>query len=149
MHYISCDSHVVIMQMSCDLQVLKKQPFQDDLPNSHWQCFQVKWDDGATDLLSPWDMEPEGSPSSPVLPTPEEVISAWSGEGEQARIIRGLEIIMEELEEAEMYVNPVDLEEEAVYCTVAPFPTDLTTITQRLKNNFYRLENCHRTVCNH
>ena len=38
--------------------MLQRKPLQEEYPSSHWQCFQVKWDDGATDQLSPWDMEP-------------------------------------------------------------------------------------------
>ena len=34
------------------------QTHSEDLPNSYWQCYHVLWDDGATDQLSPWDMEP-------------------------------------------------------------------------------------------
>ncbi len=30
----------------------------DEYLNSFWQCFHVLWEDGATDHLSPWDMEP-------------------------------------------------------------------------------------------
>lgn len=30
----------------------------EEYSSSFWQCFYVLWDDGATDHLSPWDMEP-------------------------------------------------------------------------------------------
>ena len=36
---------------------------------------------------------------------------------------------MEEMEEAELFKEPVNLEEELVYCTVVPLPTDLRTIS--------------------
>ena len=52
--------------------------------------------------------------------------------------MRGLEKMMEEMEEAEMFKCPVNLEEETVYCTVVPFPTDLSTICHKLRNGFYR-----------
>ena len=71
--------------------------------------------------------------------TMEDPMIAWEGEDEQKRILEGLEKIMENLEEAEMFLNPVDLEEEVVYCTVVPFPMDLSTIAERLRNGFYRL----------
>ena len=82
-------------------------------------------------------MEIEDSPNE--LPQPlEDVVTLWGSEEEQKRILCGLERIMSELKEAEMFVNPVDLEEEFVYCTVVPFPTDLSTIVERLRNGFYR-----------
>ena len=66
--------------------------------------------------------------------------TAWEAEGEIERIINGFQSVMELLEEADMFRNPVDLEEEFFYCTVVPFPTDLSTILERLKNKFYRLD---------
>ena len=33
-------------------------PCSEEYPKSYWQCCHVLWEDGATDLLSPWDMEP-------------------------------------------------------------------------------------------
>ena len=71
--------------------------------------------------------------------TLEDPVTAWGGEGEQERIIQGLEVVMETLEESEMFSVPVDIEEEVLYCSVVPFPTDLSTILERLKNGFYRL----------
>ena len=38
--------------------VLKRRPFSEETPNSSWQCYHIRWDDGATDWLSPWDMQP-------------------------------------------------------------------------------------------
>lgn len=35
---------------------------------------------------------------------------------------------------------PVDLQAYPMYCTVVAYPTDLSTIKQRLENRFYRLE---------
>ena len=40
--------------------VLGQEPFNPAFPSSYWQCHRVKWDDGATDQLSPWDMQPTG-----------------------------------------------------------------------------------------
>ncbi len=47
----------------------------EDHPNSYWQCCNVLWDDGATDLLSPWDME--------ALPNPEETDNEEEEEEEE------------------------------------------------------------------
>ena len=38
--------------------ILKRRPFSEDTPNSVWQMYHIKWDDGATDQLSPWDLHP-------------------------------------------------------------------------------------------
>ena len=46
----------------------------------------------------------------------------------------------DELEEADMFLDPVDLDEEPTYCTVVPFPTSVSTIAERLRNGFYRYE---------
>jgi bromodomain and WD repeat domain-containing protein 1/3 len=120
--------------------VLTKQSYSEEYPNSFWQCYHVKWDDGATDQLSPWDMEPldDGQTSLSLPLMVEDPVIAWGGKNEHKRILNGFRKIMEVMEEAEMFINPVDLEEEVVYCTVVPFPTDLSTITERLANGFYR-----------
>ena len=133
-------------------EVLGLEPFSPALPSSYWQCHHVKWDDGATDQLSPWDMEPVGT---------EEEEGEWKGEGEGGgggegegegeggrvdwleeegegeRILRGLDVISR-LDEAAMFLEPVDLDEISDYCTRVPFPTDLSTIRARLQNKFYR-----------
>lgn len=120
--------------------ILKRRPLSEDYPNSSWQCYHVKWDDGATDQLSPWDMQPvetdsNGDSSPPPLVAED---TAWGGPGEKERIQSGLLLVMEEMEEAEMFIEPVDLEEEPTYCTVVPLPTCLTTIVEKMKNGFYR-----------
>ena len=72
----------------------------------------------------------------------EELLSAWDSEGERERILQGLDAILEkeedELEEADMFLDPVDLDEEPTYCTVVPFPTSVSTIAERMRNRFYR-----------
>ena len=84
----------------------------------------------------------------PLLPDPatmamtllrptENVQEAWEGEGEVERILHGLDVVSE-LDEAFMFRQPVDLEEEPMYCVAVPFPTDLSTIRERLQNQFYR-----------
>ena len=174
--------------------ILKRRPFSEDTPNSVWQMYHIKWDDDATDQLSPWDLHPleidNGETGTqdymlhddatidylslllpllfslpPSLPFPppslslslslsaslesftplvscEDLLSAWDREGERERILQGLDAILEkeedELEEADMFLDPVDLDEEPTYCTVVPFPTSVSTIAERLRNGFYR-----------
>jgi PH-interacting protein len=43
-----------------------------------------------------------------------------------------------ELDEAHMFRNPVDLELVPMYYSCVAFPTDLSTIMERLRNRFYR-----------
>ncbi|KAJ7427552.1 bromodomain and WD repeat-containing protein 1-like protein [Willisornis vidua] len=38
--------------------VLGQEPYQPQYPDSHFQCYSVKWDNGEIEKLSPWDMEP-------------------------------------------------------------------------------------------
>ena len=72
-----------------------------------------------------------------LLRPTENVQEAWEGEGEVERILHGLDVVSE-LDEAFMFRQPVDLEEEPMYCVAVPFPTDLSTIRERLQNQFYR-----------
>ena len=114
--------------------ILKQSPFSEDTPNSVWQMYHIKWDDGATDQLSPWDLHPV-----PMLQNS----SNWDNKDKE-RILHGLEFILkntDELKEARMFLNPVDLEEESEYCTVVAFPTSISTIAERLRNGFYRYSN--------
>lgn len=71
--------------------------------------------------------------------TAEDPTEAWGGpeERERERILNGLDVV-EGLDEAAMFVEPVDLEEVLDYCVAVPFPTDLSTIRERLRNGFYR-----------
>ena len=59
------------------------------------------------------------------------VAEAWGGEGEPVRILHGLEMV-HELNEADMFIHPPS------YCTCVAFPTDLSTITERMRNKLYR-----------
>ena len=72
-----------------------------------------------------------------LLRPTENVQETWEGEGEVERILHGLDVVSE-LDEAFMFRQPVDLEEEPMYCVAVPFPTDLSTIRERLQNQFYR-----------
>ena len=121
--------------------VLKQEPFNSAYPSSYWQCYRVQWDDGATDQLSPWDMDPveeeEEAEEEGEGEEGKEAPEGWWKDGEGERILRGLDIISG-LDEAAMFLEPVDLEEIPDYCTRVPFPTDLSTIRTRLQNKFYR-----------
>lgn len=59
----------------------------------------------------------------------------WGGEDEPARILRGLELVCE-IDEAHMFRDPVDLEQVPSYCASVAFPTDLSTIKERLQMGF-------------
>ncbi|KAG2457318.1 BRWD1 protein, partial [Polypterus senegalus] len=38
--------------------LLCQEPYQADYPDSHFQCYKVRWDNGEIEKLSPWDVEP-------------------------------------------------------------------------------------------
>ena len=65
------------------------------------------------------------------------MVEAWGGEGEQGRILEGFQRVRE-LDESHMFIDPVDLEQVPEYCMSVAFPTDLSTITERLRNKLYR-----------
>lgn len=127
--------------------VLGQEPFSPEFPSSYWQHYRVQWDDGATDQLSPWDMEPVGDGTEEgeegeVMEdsegvTQRETSGGWWEDGEEERILGGLERVSQ-LDEAAMFLEPVDLEQFPDYCARVPFPTDLATIRTRLQNRFYR-----------
>ncbi|XP_052086696.1 bromodomain and WD repeat-containing protein 3-like isoform X1 [Mytilus californianus] len=144
---------------------IKEQfPFQEEHPDSMFQCFLVHWDNGETEKISPWDMEPiadctgrpghRGMPEDPgggVPVTQDEIISLmytpsageWPScfrDQECDRIIRGMEMIMEH-SVAEPFLTPVDLNVFPIYGIIIEYPMDLTTIKSRLENRFYRRVN--------
>ncbi|XP_076110194.1 uncharacterized protein LOC143078989 isoform X2 [Mytilus galloprovincialis] len=137
---------------------IKEQfPFQEEHPDSMFQCFLVHWDNGETEKISPWDMEPIADCSMPEDPgggvpvTQDEIISLmytpsageWpscSRDQECDRIIRGMEMIMEH-SVAEPFLTPVDLNVFPIYGIIIEYPMDLTTIKSRLENRFYRRVN--------
>ena len=61
----------------------------------------------------------------------------WGSENEPDRILKGLELVSK-MDEAFMFLNPVDLEQVSNYCMYVAFPTDLATIKERLQNGLYR-----------
>uniref|UniRef100_A0A8C6XZ87 PH-interacting protein n=1 Tax=Naja naja TaxID=35670 RepID=A0A8C6XZ87_NAJNA len=132
-----------------------QEPLQPDYPDSLFQCYNVCWDNGDTEKMSPWDMEP--IPNNAVFPeelgtsvplTNNESRSLiykpldgeWGSrtrDDECERIISGINQLMT-LDIASAFVAPVDFQAYPMYCTVVAYPTDLSTIKQRLENRFYR-----------
>ncbi|OXB68605.1 hypothetical protein ASZ78_014252 [Callipepla squamata] len=135
--------------------VLGQEPYQPQYPDSHFQCYSVKWDNGEVEKLSPWDMEP----ISDNVDQPEELGASVSvtfeemekllykpQEGEWGmrsrdeaceRIISGINQLLT-LDISAAFAGPVDLCTYPKYCTVIAYPTDLNTIRTRLANRFYR-----------
>ena len=83
----------------------------------------------------------KGVSRSVLTLTPDDPVRAWDGEREIERIVQGLNVVMETLEESKLFNNPVDIKKEKWYCKFVPYPINLTTILERLKNGFYRLAN--------
>uniref|UniRef100_A0A672N8L5 Bromodomain and WD repeat domain containing 1 n=1 Tax=Sinocyclocheilus grahami TaxID=75366 RepID=A0A672N8L5_SINGR len=131
--------------------IVCQEPYQSEYPDSLFQCFKVKWDNGETEKLSPWDVEaiPENESGSAGVPvTDEEMVDIlykpqegeWGNKGrnqESARIIAGIEQLVT-VDIAAPFSGPVDLIQYPTYCAVIAYPTDLNTIKLRLKHNFYR-----------
>ncbi|XP_062454999.1 bromodomain and WD repeat-containing protein 1 isoform X1 [Rhea pennata] len=135
--------------------VLGQEPYQPQYPDSHFQCYSVKWDNGENEKLSPWDMEPvpdnvdqpeELGASVSVTFDEMEKLLYKPEEGEWGmrsrdeaceRIIRGIDQLLT-LDMSAAFAGPVDLCTYPKYCTVIAYPTDLNTIRTRLVNRFYR-----------
>ncbi|KAF7644935.1 hypothetical protein LDENG_00213400 [Lucifuga dentata] len=135
--------------------IVCQEPYQPQYPDSLFQCFKVRWDNGETEKLSPWDVEsipdnaqqPETEGGS-IAVTPEEMSELmykplpgeWgerSRDEECERIITGIEQLVT-VEITAPFSGPVDLVQYPTYCTVIAYPTDLGTIKLRLMNRFYR-----------
>ncbi|KAL7987940.1 hypothetical protein Chor_006859 [Crotalus horridus] len=132
-----------------------QEPLQPDYPDSLFQCYNVCWDNGDTEKMSPWDMEPipnnavfpeELGTSVPLTDTESRSLiykpldGEWGSrtrDDECERIISGINQLMT-LDIASAFVAPVDFQAYPMYCTVVAYPTDLSTIKQRLENRFYR-----------
>lgn len=135
--------------------IVCQEPYQAEYPDSLFQCFKVRWDNGEIEKLSPWDLEPisdeaqqpetEGA-GIPV--TAEEMselmykplLGEWgkrSRDEECERIIAGISQLIT-VEITAPFSGPVDLIQYPTYCTVIAYPTDLGTIRLRLMNRFYR-----------
>ena len=64
----------------------------------------------------------------------------WAPNGidvELRRITKGIEVVMETMEEAAPFKEPVDLILYPDYCVAVAMPTDLSTIRTKLFNRFY------------
>ncbi|KAG7319574.1 hypothetical protein KOW79_016717 [Hemibagrus wyckioides] len=135
--------------------IVCQEPYQPEYPDSHFQCFKVKWDNGETEKISPWDIEaiPENAHrpeavGAGVPVTDEERADLlykpqddeWGGRSREeqcARIVAGIDQLIT-VDIAAPFSGPVDLIQYPTYCTVIAYPTDLGSIRMRLKNNFYR-----------
>ncbi|XP_053242705.1 bromodomain and WD repeat-containing protein 1 isoform X4 [Podarcis raffonei] len=135
--------------------VLSQEPYQPQYPDSPFQCYSVKWDNGETERLSPWDMEPiPDNVDQPVelgasvSVTAEEMAKLlykpqkgeWQGKSQSEeceRIIHGIDQLLT-LDISAAFAGPVDLNRYPKYSTVIAYPTDLWTIKMRLVNRFYR-----------
>ncbi|XP_060090216.1 bromodomain and WD repeat-containing protein 1 [Heteronotia binoei] len=135
--------------------VLSQEPYQPQYPDSPFQCYSVKWDNGETERLSPWDMEPipenvdqPEELGASVSVTAEEMAKLlykpqkgeWQGKSQSEeceRIIRGIDQLLK-LDISAAFAGPVDLSTYPKYSTVVAYPTDLWTIRTRLVNQFYR-----------
>ncbi|XP_069045917.1 bromodomain and WD repeat-containing protein 3 isoform X1 [Lepisosteus oculatus] len=132
-----------------------QEPYQPEYPDSHFQCFTVRWDNGETEKLSPWDVEPippnaqhPETVGGSVPVTSDEMSELlyqprrgeWGRRGrdeECERIISGIDQLVA-LDIAAPFAGPVDLVQYPTYCRVVAYPTDLSTIRMRLVNRFYR-----------
>ncbi|KAL0973282.1 hypothetical protein UPYG_G00201390 [Umbra pygmaea] len=135
--------------------IVCQEPYQLDYPDSHFQCFKVRWDNGETEKLSPWDVEaiPEDaqqpeSVGGGVPVTTEEMrevmykpqTGEWgerTRDDECERIIAGIDQLIS-VDIVAPFSGPVDIVQYPTYCTVIAYPTDLGTIRLRLRNRFYR-----------
>ncbi|KAI4892671.1 hypothetical protein NFI96_022685, partial [Prochilodus magdalenae] len=144
--------------------VENQQPYQPEYPDSLFQCYAVRWDNGEREKMSPWDMEPipdEGKflgvcVRAPVpdevgdsVPVTEEELQAllyqpqdgeWGAhtrDEECERVITAIDQLLT-LDIAKAFSCPVDLRDYPLYCTVVAYPTDLSTIRLRLVHRFYR-----------
>uniref|UniRef100_A0A671LD86 PH-interacting protein-like n=1 Tax=Sinocyclocheilus anshuiensis TaxID=1608454 RepID=A0A671LD86_9TELE len=132
-----------------------QEPYQAEYPDSLFQCYNVCWDNGDTEKMSPWDMEEipneaafpdELGLSVPLTEEEQKALLYKPLEGEWGsrtrdqeceRIIRGIDQLCT-LDVAAPFELPVDLQAYPAYCTVVAYVTDLSTIRQRLQNRFYR-----------
>uniref|UniRef100_A0A8C2DQT3 PH-interacting protein n=1 Tax=Cyprinus carpio TaxID=7962 RepID=A0A8C2DQT3_CYPCA len=131
-----------------------QEPYQAEYPDSLFQCYNVCWDNGDTEKMSPWDIEEIPNEAFPdelglSVPLTEEEQKAllykplegeWGSrtrDEECERIIKGIDQLCT-LDVAVPFELPVDLQAYPTYCTVVAYVTDLSTIRQRLQNRFYR-----------
>lgn len=135
-------------------QIIGRKPYSNEFPDSLFMCFQIRYDDGEVDKMSPWDMEQIDNSRLPnevdgVVPilTKELQMMLYQPKSDEwprndrdgtcRQIIAGLEKVMR-LEIAEPFLVPVDLKIYPRYAFIVEYPIDLTTIKERFENNFYR-----------
>ncbi|XP_017264720.1 PH-interacting protein isoform X1 [Kryptolebias marmoratus] len=132
-----------------------QEPYQSQYPDSLFQCYNVCWDNGDTEKMSPWDMElipddatfpDELGTSVPLTEEEQKQLLYVPQDGEWGcrtraeeceRIIKAIDQLCT-LDVAAPFAFPVDLQAYPTYCTVVAYVTDLSTIRQRLENHFYR-----------
>ncbi|GFR63055.1 bromodomain and WD repeat-containing protein 3-like [Elysia marginata] len=131
-----------------------QEPLEADYPDSLYQCFNVHWDNGEYEKLSPWDMEPIDPKRKPaqvgggidvtqdeyksLLYVPKKTEWPASGREEDSqRLVEGIGALMQH-SVAEPFIAPVDLQQFPTYAYCVPYPIDLSTIKTRLENGFYR-----------
>ncbi|CAG5928273.1 unnamed protein product [Menidia menidia] len=132
-----------------------QEPYQSTYADSLFQCYNVCWDNGDTEKMSPWDMEPipddatfpdELGLSVPLTEEEQKELLYVPLDGEWGcrmraeeceRIIQAIDQLCT-LDVAAPFAFPVDLQAYPTYCTVVAYVTDLSTIRQRLVNRFYR-----------
>ncbi|KAL2096562.1 hypothetical protein ACEWY4_008710 [Coilia grayii] len=135
--------------------IVCQEPYQQEYPDSHFQCFKVKWDNGEMEKLSPWDMEtipdnvqqPEAIGGGVPVTSEEmnEVLykprpGEWgerTRDEECERIMAAIDQLIT-VDIASPFSGPVDIGQYPTYCTVIAYPTDLGTIRMRLNHRFYR-----------
>uniref|UniRef100_A0A671UR38 Bromodomain and WD repeat domain containing 1 n=1 Tax=Sparus aurata TaxID=8175 RepID=A0A671UR38_SPAAU len=135
--------------------IVCQEPYQPEYADSLFQCFKVRWDNGETEKLSPWDVEPipdnaeQPETEGGGIPVTADEMSElmykplqgeWgerSRDEECERIIVGIDQLIT-VEITAPFSGPVDLVQYPSYCTVIAYPTDLGTIRLRLMNRFYR-----------
>ncbi|XP_035000458.1 PH-interacting protein isoform X2 [Hippoglossus stenolepis] len=132
-----------------------QEPYQTQYPDSLFQCYNVCWDNGDTEKMSPWDMEmiPDDATfpdelglSVPLVEDEQKELlyvpmdGEWGSEtriDECERIIKAIDQICT-LDVAAPFAFPVDHQAYPTYCTVVAYVTDLSTMRERLVNRFYR-----------
>uniref|UniRef100_A0A674NUF8 Pleckstrin homology domain interacting protein n=1 Tax=Takifugu rubripes TaxID=31033 RepID=A0A674NUF8_TAKRU len=132
-----------------------QEPYQPQYPDSLFLCYNVCWDNGDTEKMSPWDMEPvpddatfpdelgtsvplTGEEQKELLYVPLEGEWGCQSRAEECeRIIKAIDQLCT-LDVAAPFAFPVDLQAYPTYCTAVAYVTDLSTIRQRLVNRFYR-----------
>lgn len=124
---------------------------RDSDPFTYFQCFEVTWNSGESEFLSPWDLEPIPPEQEDNRTDGQEVTdedrtalndNTWlmqtdEDQAERQRLLEGLIKIMQ-MGPAEDFIVPVDLNQNPMYAMFTPYLMDLSTIKARFENGFYR-----------